>query len=361
MTIAGWPSAAEMLTSRPSASRIDAPAVGHRELLDEVPGLPRRDGERLQRGDVDLDVEVPGVADDRAVLHHGEVIVGDHVLVAGGGAEDVTDRRGLRHRHHLVPVHEGFERPHRIDLGDDDVRTEAACAQRDATPDPTVSGDDEPLPGQQHVRRTDDPVDRGLAGPVSVVEEVLRPSLVDGDHGKRECAVGFHRLEADDACRRLLHARDDVAELLAVGAVQDSDHIRSVVHRQLRFVVDSRLDVRVVRLVVLALDREDRNVEIVHQRSGDIVLRGEWVGRTEHDVRPAGLERAHEVRGLGRHVQARRDAASLKRLFTLEPLADRREDRHLPVGPHDPAHTLGSKGQILHVVSFGRRHSGILS
>ena len=45
------------------------PAVGERELLGELPRLARLDRERAQRRDVDLDVEVAGVAEDRAVLH----------------------------------------------------------------------------------------------------------------------------------------------------------------------------------------------------------------------------------------------------------------------------------------------------
>ena len=39
--------------------------------------------------------------------------------------------------------------------------------------------------------------------------------------------------------------------------VQDADHVGAVVHREVRLVVDRGLDVRVVRVVVLALDRED--------------------------------------------------------------------------------------------------------
>ena len=44
-----------------------------------------------QRLQVDLDVEVPGVADDRAVLQRLEMVARDHVLVAGHGDEDVAD------------------------------------------------------------------------------------------------------------------------------------------------------------------------------------------------------------------------------------------------------------------------------
>ena len=137
------------------------------------------------------------------------------------------------------------------------MRAHPARAHRDAAARPAVARDHEALAGDQDVRRADDPVDRRLAGAVAVVEEVLGARVVHGDHRERERAVGLHRLQPDDAGGRLLHAGDDVAELLAAGAVENADHVGAVVHRQLRLVVDGRLDVAVVRVVVLALDRED--------------------------------------------------------------------------------------------------------
>ena len=88
----------------------------------------------------------------------------------------------------------------------------------------------------------------------------------------------------------------------------------------------------------------------------DVVLRGERVRRAEHHVRAAGLQRAHEVRGLGRDVQARGDAVAVERLLVLEPLADRLQHRHLPVCPLDAAHAFGGEREVLHVVSLGRSH-----
>ena len=49
----------------------------------------------------------------------------------------------------------------------------------------------------------------------------------------------------------------------------------------------------------------------------------------------AGHQRAHEVRRLGRHVQARGDAHAVERALGVEALADRAQDGHLPVGPLD--------------------------
>src|SRR4026207_227958 len=62
-------------------------------------------------------------------------------------------------------------------------------------------------------------------------------------------------------------------------------------------------------------------------------------------------------RQAGARGQAGGDAAPGGRLLALEALPDRGEDRHLPVGPLDPAHALRGEPEILHVVSLCRCHS----
>ena len=262
----------------------------------------------------------------------------------------------LLHRQHLEAVHHCLERLHRIDLGNDHVRAHALGASGETAAAPAVAGDHELAPGEQLVRRANDAVDRRLAGSIAVVEEVLRLRLVDRDDREAERAVALERLQADDARRRLFRAADHVAELLAAMRVQDADHIGAVVHRDLRLVVDCGLDVRVVRVVVLAVDREDRDVVLLDERRCDIVLRRERIRRAEHDVGAAGLQRASEVRRLGRHVQAGRNAVSGQRLFALEALADRREHGHVAVGPLDPANALLGEPEILDVVSARCSH-----
>jgi hypothetical protein len=134
---------------------------------------------------------------------------------------------------------------------------------------------------------------------------------------------------------------EDVAQLLAAVRMKDADHVGPVVHRQLRLVVDRGLDVLVVGVVVLALDREDGDVELLDERGRDVVLRRERVRGAEDDVGTARFEGAHQVRGLARDVQAGRDAVAGQRLLVLEALADRGEHGHLPVGPGDPARPFG--------------------
>ena len=75
--------------------QVDAAAVGHHELLDERAHLALGDRHLAQLRDVDLDVEVAGVADDGAVLHDLERAGVDDVDVAGDGDPDVADLGGL--------------------------------------------------------------------------------------------------------------------------------------------------------------------------------------------------------------------------------------------------------------------------
>ena len=67
--------------------------------------------------------------------------------------------------------------------------------------------------------------------------------------------------------------------------------------------------------------------------------------RREDDLGAAGLERPHQVGGLGRDVEARADPDPGQRLLALEALADQAQDGHLALGPLDPADALGRRGR----------------
>ena len=169
--------------------QVEPPSVGERELLDELARLARLGRERTQRRDVDLDVEVAGVREDRAVLHPLHVLARAITRLSPVAVQKMSPISAASlHRQHLEAVHRRLERPHRVDLGDDHERAHAARPHGDAAPDPAVAADDEALAGEQDVRRADDPVDRRLAGAVAVVEQVLRLRVVDGDDREAELA-----------------------------------------------------------------------------------------------------------------------------------------------------------------------------
>src|SRR5688572_20872651 len=87
------------------AQKEDPSPVAELELLDEGPCHAPGDRHPLERREVDLDVEVAGVGDDRTALHDAEVPLPDRVYVAGHGDEYVTLARRVDRRHDLVAVH----------------------------------------------------------------------------------------------------------------------------------------------------------------------------------------------------------------------------------------------------------------
>ena len=335
------------------------------ELLDVVAHLAHVPfGQLAQRDEIQLGIEVTAVGQDGAVAHGHEVLAAEDVDVAGGGDEDLAPRRGLADGHDLEAVHQRLERAHRVDLDDGDVGAVAAEARGDALADPAVAGDDDAPAGDQDVGRAQDAVERRLAGPVAVVEEVLRLRLVDGDDREAEGAVGGHGVQPDDAGRRLLGAGQDLRDLCRARAVEERDEVAAVVHGQVRVRVGDRVEVGVVGVAVLAPPGIDGDPVVGHERRRHVVLRRERVGGGEDDLRSAGLERAHQVGGLGRDVEAGADAQPGQRLLGREPLADEAQDRHLALRPLDPPASLGGQAEVGHVVGGqrgGGHRSGLLA
>ena len=280
------------------------------------------------------------VRDDRPVLHGAEVLHPKNVDVPGHGHEDVAEFRGFRGGHDLEAVHDRLERGQRIDLGDRDVGAHAARPARDPAAAPAITQHDEPRAREEAVRGPQDSVDRALPRAVAIVEEVLRLRVVHREDRIPERPLAGHGPKADHAGRRLLGAGDHLLRLLRALRVEDGHEIGAVIHRELGLGVQRRVDVLVVGVGVLALDRERRNPIPVRERRGHVVLRGERVRGAERHVGAARLEREHEVGGLGRHVEARRHAPALQRKLLLEPRLHLAENRHLALRPFDSIDAL---------------------
>ena len=131
--------------------------------------------------EVQLEVKVAAVADDRAVLHHFKMLFVDNVAVAGHRDKEIADLCGFLHRQHAEAVHNGLDRLDRIDLGDNDVRTHTAGTHRNAFTAPAVADDDQRFAGKQDIGRTNDAVERRLARAVAIIKEMLGLSVVDRD------------------------------------------------------------------------------------------------------------------------------------------------------------------------------------
>ena len=85
-------------------------------------------------------------------------------------------------------------------------------AHGDAASAPAVAGNDQLQSGEQQVGGADDAVERGLAGAVAIVEEMLGERVVDGDHRELERAVLGHGAQTNDAGGGFFRAADHVLE-----------------------------------------------------------------------------------------------------------------------------------------------------
>ena len=131
------------------------------------------------------------------------------------------------------------------------------------------------------------------------------------------------------------------------------DQLGAVVDRDLRVAGYKRGKMLAVLSERLAMDRVNLNSVVIDERSGNVVLRRERVGRAERNLGASAGEGANEVCGLSRHVQADRDLHALQRPLGCEALSDAAEHRHLPGRPLDPRQPGGGEGQVCNV-RFGQ-------
>ena len=310
MTAAGWPSAGGEVDDAPRGEQVQA-AVAEVVLLDERQHVARRSRPTARSVvEVDLDVEVAGVGEHGAVLHALEVLAAQHVARAGDGDEDVAALRRLQRRHHLEALHPRLERAQRVDLADDDLGARAARALRHAAPGPAVAEHDERLAGEQQVRGAQDPVERRLAGAVAVVEDALGARLVDRDDRAGEPPRGLQRADAQQPRGRLLGAAEQ--PLARARPASCSSMSRSAPSSS---VTCGRAAATAPTCATYASASSPRRAWTSAPCSAtSAAATSSWVdsGLAAHSAtsRPAGDERAHEVRRLGRDVQARghRDA-----------------------------------------------------
>ncbi len=241
-----------------------------------------------------------------------EVLLAQHALVAGHGAEDVADLGSLFHAHHAEAVHHCLDRLGGIDFGDDDLSAQTASAAGQSAATPAVAGDDELRARQQEVGGAHDAVDGGLAGAVAVVEQMLGVGIVHRDDGIAQHALLRHSAQADDAGGGLFRAGDHAVEHVGTLGERDGDQVGAIIHGDVRLVIQRRHDVRVIGVVVLALDGVDRDVVVANQASRDIVLGGERIGGAQYDIGAAIAQRDGQVGSLRRDMQAGRDANALQ-------------------------------------------------
>lgn len=101
-------------------------------------------------GHVDLIVKVTDVADDGVVLHLGQVVRHDDVLVAGGGHKNVNRLEDILQGRHAVALHGGLQRADGVDLRDGHTRPCTATAPPRVTPQDQSPGSPPTRPNAVH-------------------------------------------------------------------------------------------------------------------------------------------------------------------------------------------------------------------
>src|SRR5690606_19280756 len=99
--------------------------------------------------------------------------------------------------------------------------------------------------------------------------------------------------------------------------------------------LDRSGDVRVVGVVVLAVDGVGRHVVTVDKGGRGLVLRRKRIRGAERDVGTAGGQCPHQVRRLGGDVQTAGHGDTVEGALGGEAVTNRGKDRHVPIGPLD--------------------------
>ena len=288
----------------------------------------------IERLHVNLDVEVSGVGDDRAVLHPLAVLERDDVFAARDGHKNVTDGGSVHHRHDLVAVHDGLECPDGVNFGHDDFCTEPLRTQGNALAAPAIAAHDHVLTGDDEIRRAHDAVPHGLARAVAVIEQVLAVGVIDHNHREAQRPGAVHDAQAVDARRRLLAAADDLRDEIRELRVHQVHKIAAVVNDDVRPNGEHAAQMRLIRLVRAAIDRVHVHA-LCRQCRGNVVLRGQRVGTGDVHLRAAHLEHAAQVGRLGLQMHGERDLQTGKRLFPRKIAADVAQNRHMCFHPAD--------------------------
>src|SRR3569623_1470077 len=360
----------------------DAFAVGEDHVIDlrlDLFPLVFFDG-----GDVDFVVEVADVANDGLVFHPGHEIVGDDVVIAGGGDEDVGLVGGVLHADDAITFHCGLQGADRIDLGDPNLRGERTQGLSGTLADVAVTRDHGDLAGDHLVGRALDAFQLRLAAAVEVVEFRFGDRVVDVDAVEFQLAARVHLIEAVHAGGGLFGDAADGREILRIPArlrgdalfdrgEQDAFFFAGRLAQYRRIFFRARAEVQqqggvaavvedhvggaavmpfedAVGVVPIFFDRFALNGE--HRRAGrgdgggGVVLRREDVARGPTHVGAERLQGLDQYRGLDGHVQGTGDARAFERLARGVFVADRHQTRQLGLGDADFLAAPGGEDQV---------------
>ncbi len=269
------------------------------------------------------------------------------VTAAGRGDDDVGGLARLGDRRHGVPVVVGLQRGERVDLADHDPRARPGGAQGEALADPAVADDEHRLARHQQVGRVHHRRERGLAGAVAVVEQVLAARVVGGDARDAQGAVALHRPHRNHPRRGLLRRPGQRLQRLGVVGVGHADQLRAVVDDDLGAPGED-LGVEAVLLGRRGVAAREHLDAPFDQGRGDVVL-DEGVRGGERDLGARVGEDRGEVGGLGLDRQDDPDPPVTDAALAAQLLADAAQDRRPRRCPVDAGAARGGEAGVLDV------------
>src|SRR5712692_8757206 len=179
--------------------QVDLTAVLHLIFVHHRAHFALAAGHLFQRRNVDLHVEVAGVANNRSTLHFLEMLTADDALISCHGDVNVAFLHRFSHGHHAEAVHGRFDALHGVDFRDNDVGTEALGTHGHTAAAPAVTGNHYLQAGEEHVGGANDAVNGGLPSAIAIVEEVFSHRIIHGNDRILQRAVLGHGAKADYA------------------------------------------------------------------------------------------------------------------------------------------------------------------
>ena len=345
----------------------------------------------LERGNLDFIVKVPDVANNRHILHLAHMLDADHVLVAGGGDEDVGGVQHIFQQDNLEPVHRGLQRADRVGFGHFHAGTGTGQRCGRAFANVAIATDNSDLTGHHHVCRAADTVDQRFTAAVLIVELGFGDAVVDVDRGEGQLALLHQIIQTVDTCGGFLgHALDLVAHLgeptggllhplldlrldrdfffrrwhgdhvfasFGTGAQQDvQGRIAAIIKDQVRAVGELEGFIQVIPMLFqrLPLDRENRRTAFGNRRRR-VILGREDVARRPTDIGPQCDKRFDQNSGLDRHMQRADDARTGQRFAVAVFRAQGHQAGHFGFCDIKFLAAIGGKANVFNDVIVGHR------
>ncbi len=180
-----------------------------------------------------------------------------------------------------------------------------------------------------------------------VIEEVLGVGVVDCHHWEAQRALGLHCPQPNHSSGGLLHRahRGHVGPL----GMEQRHQIGPVVHGDVRFGIENRVEMPVITVGIFFAYRKDRD-PIGYQRGRHVVLGRQRVRGAQRHLSSSGPQSAHQVGGFRRDMHTSPEPDTGERLALLIAAAKRSEYRHTPRRPSNALLSSFRKGRVGNVV-----------